>query len=145
MRALAGALLLASSCTPKETTPARHATNNPPASVALVNVPVTNPPAANQIASVGALAPEEAKHHVGETATVQGKVSGVYLSQKGDVFINIGGKHPNAPFTAVCFQQAIPTDELKELDGKTISVRGKIKEYNGQTEIILETAEQIVT
>ena len=138
--ALAGALLLVASCTPKEPTPVIPATNNPPARV----VPVTNPPATNQSASAGALTPEEAKNHVGESVTVRGKVFGVHVSQKGDVFINIGGKHPNAPFTAVCFKQAIPTDELKELDGQTISVRGKIKEYNGQIEIILETADQIL-
>jgi hypothetical protein len=142
--ALGGVLWLVTSCTPKDTAPVIPATNPPPAMVAPVTIPVTNPPATNQIASVVMLTPEEAKHHVGETAIVRGKVFGVHVSQKGDVFLNLGGKHPNAPFTAVCFQQAIPTSELQAWDGKIISVRGKIKEYNGQIEIILETADQIL-
>lgn len=143
--ALASALLLVPACTPKETPPVVPATNAAPVVAPPVSVPVSNAlvVATNQPASV-VLAPEEAKSHVGEIATVRGKVFDVHVSQKGDVFINIGGKHPNTPFTAVCFKQAIPTDQLKELDGKTISVRGKIKDYNGQIEIVLETADQIL-
>jgi hypothetical protein len=67
----------------------------------------------------------------------------VHVSQKGDVFINIGAAHPNQPFTAVCFGGALPTEDLKKLDGKTVKVSGKIKDYNGQIEIVLERAEQI--
>jgi hypothetical protein len=142
---LAGALGLVTSCTPKATKSEPAATSNASLLTAMLPAAVTNAsPVTNQLAGADAIAPEEAKNHVGEVVTVRGKVFGVYVSQKGDVFINIGGKHPNAPFTAVCFQQAIPTEELKVLEGKTISVRGKIKDYNRQIEIVLETAEQIL-
>lgn len=142
---LIAAVLCIVSCGPKESAVVVPATNAPPAVAAPVSEPVTNPPAvASPAAAPGTITPEEAKNHVGETATVRGKVFNVHVTQKGDVFINIGGKHPNAPFTAVCFKQALPTEELKALDGKTISVRGTIKEYNGQVEIILESADQIL-
>ena len=143
--ALAGVLLLLPACTPKEVKPDAPATNASPV-VAVPVAPASNAPAVatNLVPAAGVLAPEEAKNHVGEMATVRGKVFDVHVSQKGDVFINIGGKHPNAPFKVVCFKQAIPTDQLKALDGQTISVRGKLKDYNGQVEIVLETADQIV-
>jgi len=38
----------------------------------------------------------------------------------------------------------IPADQLTALNGKTISVTGPIKEYNGQVEIVLESADQIL-
>ncbi len=74
---------------------------------------------------------------------MRGKVYGVFLSKKGDVFISVGAAHPNAPFTVVCFQSAIPTDDLKKLNGKTVSFKGKIKEHAGTVEIILDTPDQI--
>jgi hypothetical protein len=86
---------------------------------------------------------QEAKNHVGETAVVTGNVVGIHVTQKGDVFLNIGGAFPNQPFTAVCFQGAIPSDDLKKFVGKTVKVKGKIKDYNGQIEIVLEKADQI--
>lgn len=140
--AFAGAALVLTSCAPKETTV--PATNSPPAIAAPARSPATNLATTNPVAADIVLTPEEAKQHVGEIATVQGKVFGVHVSQKGDVFISLGAKYPDAPFTAVCFKQVVPTEQLKALDGKTISVRGKIKEYNGKIEIILEREEQIL-
>ena len=141
--ALTGVLLLVASCKPKEAAHDIPTTNNPPVIAAPANVPISNRVPAKPVATASVLTPHEAKDHVGEIATVRGKVFGVHVSQKGDVFLDLGGKRP-APFIAVCFQQAIPTDQLKALDGKIISVRGKIKDYNGQIEIILENEEQIV-
>jgi hypothetical protein len=99
--------------------------------------------AITNMASTPVLSPEEAKAHVSEVATVRGQVFGVHETAKGDVFINIGGVFPNAPFTAVCFQGAIPAEDLKKLLNKTVSIKGKIKDHNGQIEIILDSADQI--
>ena len=140
---IATTALVLAACSPKENPPTVSATNTPPAVAAPMPAPATNSVSSSALAVETVLTPEEAKQHVGEVATVRGKVFGVSVSQKGDVFINIGGKRP-APFTAICFKQAIATDQLKALDGQTISVRGKIKDYNGQIEIILEREEQIL-
>ncbi len=145
--------LICGGCEKKEAAPAPTpppAATNPAPAVEAPKAEATKaeapaaPVVATQAAVAGKfIAPEEAKNHVGEYATVRGKVFGVHVSQKGDVFLNIGAAHPNAPFTAVCFQQAIPTEKLTALNGKTVSIRGKIKDYKGTIEIVLEKAEQI--
>jgi hypothetical protein len=87
----------------------------------------------------------EAKNHVDETATVKGKVFGVHTTAKGDTFINVGAAYPGAPFAAVHFHsdETITTNDLAALDGKTVLFSGKIKEHNGQAEIVVTKAEQI--
>ena len=132
-------------CKPAEQT----ATPPPPTNApAVVTPPATNAPAKPAVAAgtnapAGTLTPEEAKNHIGENATVRGKVFGVHITAKGDAFLNVGGAYPNAPFTAVCFGGAIPADDLNKLNDKTVSFKGTIKEHNGKPEIILNGADQI--
>jgi RecG-like helicase len=109
----------------------------------VTNAPVAAPPKVVTTNAPIKLSAQEAKAHVGEVATVTGKVASFRVTQKGDVFLNIGGTYPNQPFTAVCFQAAIPADDLKKFVGKTVKVTGEIKDYNGQIEIVLERASQI--
>jgi len=130
--------LLMTSCKPSEETtpppPAPSATNTPPIATDIPPV-TTNAPVL--------IGPTKALEHIGEEAIVRGLVSDVHVSPKGDVFLNFGGKYPNTIFSAVCFQGAIPKEELTELKGKIVSVSGKIKDYNGQVEIVLESVDQI--
>ena len=138
---LFAAVLVVAGCK-KEEKVAPPAPPTPPPAPAVVAPPVTNAPP-KEVAPAGILSPTDAKNHVGEEATVRGKVYGVFVSQKGDVFMSMGAAHPKQPFTAVCFQGAIQADDLKKFNGKTVSVKGKIKEYNGQVEIVLDTLDQI--
>jgi DNA/RNA endonuclease YhcR with UshA esterase domain len=140
---LASVLIFVASCKPREETTVAPVTNSLPA-VAPVAAPVVTNAAVAPAKPVITITPEQARNHIGETVIVKGKVFDVHPTQKGDVFINFGGKFPNATFSAVCFQGVIPADQLTALNGKTISVTGPIKEYNGQVEIILESADQIL-
>lgn len=135
------AFLLWTSCKPKE----EPAPSTPPPAPVVTNASAASetPTNAPESQAPGTISPEDAKNYVGKTVTVRGKVDRVYASQKGDVFIDMGGKHPNAAFTAVCFKQVIPTDQLLALDGKIISVKGTIKNYQGKVEIVLASANQI--
>ena len=132
-------VLLMASCKPAEETKpqAVAGTNSAPAATPIA---ATNAPATNAPVHIG---PTKAREHIGEQVTVRGLVSDVHVTQKGDVFLNFGGKFPNSVFSAVCFKSAIPTEQLTALKGKTIAVSGKVKDYNGQVEIVLESAEQI--
>ena len=141
MSALVVSAALVTSCKPKPVEkapePAPVVSNAPPVTAPVVtNAPVaTNPPPV--------IKPSEAKTHIGDRVTVRGQVYDVHISQKGDVFLNFGGKFPNSVFSAVCFQGAIPAAELTALKGRTVSITGTVKDYNGQVEIVLESTDQI--
>ena len=88
----------------------------------------------------------EVASHVGETATVEGVVSGVHTARSSDVtFIDMGGSYPNNVFTGVIFAaDADKVGDVSGLPGKTVGITGQIKLYKGKPEIIVKSASQIV-
>jgi hypothetical protein len=86
--------------------------------------------------------PEEAAKHVGETATVTGRVDGFHQSGKGNIFLNMGGAYPNQAFTAF-IPSAGQFTNAQQYDGKTVSVSGKIQLYKGKPEIVVTSPGQI--
>jgi len=89
----------------------------------------------------GGISPAVARSHIGENATVRGRVTQVSASRRGTAFMNMGGSYPNQQFTAVAFH--IPYATLAPYEGKTVSVSGTIKDYKGKPEIILNSLSQI--
>src|SRR6184192_49076 len=88
--------------------------------------------------------PAEAAKHVGETATVTGRVDGFHQSGKGNIFLNMGGAYPNQAFTAfIPSGSAAQFANAQQYEGKTVSVSGKIQLYKGKPEIIVNSASQI--
>lgn len=88
--------------------------------------------------------PEEAAKHVGETATVTGRVDGFHQSGKGNIFLNMGGKYPNQCFTGfIPSSSAGQFPNAQQYEGKTVSVSGKIQLYKGKPEIIVTSPAQI--
>jgi len=86
----------------------------------------------------------EAAKHVGETATVTGKVDGFHQSGKGNIFLNMGGAYPNQTFTAfIPSGSASLFSNAAQYEGKTVSVSGKIQLYKGKPEIIVTSPGQI--
>jgi hypothetical protein len=138
--AVSALLTIAVSCTPSDRPPEPIPK---PSSVARPSTPAAMTNTIAVTAAPAAITPGEARQHMGERVTVRGKVADVHVTQKGDVFLNFGGKYPQAVFTAVCFGGAIPATQLTPLNGKTISVTGRIREYSGQVEIVLKSEDQI--
>jgi len=86
----------------------------------------------------------EAINHIGEFASVKGKVHQVYISSRGNIFLNIVRIYPDNPFTAVIFKSdADKFPNIKSLEGKTIIITGQIKLYRNKPEIILNSPNQI--
>ena len=75
--------------------------------------------------------PEETKDHIDENASVRGLVEQVSFSQKGDAFLNFGGKYPQQIFTGFVPVQRVNAvggeKLLKALAGNPVTVTGKIE------------------
>jgi len=90
------------------------------------------------------ITPGKAKSHVGEEVIIIGKIDQVVKSATGNYFFNMGGKFPHNKFTAVIFKaEARRFGRLNTYEGKEVEIFGKIKEYNGKPEIVLDSLNQI--
>lgn len=86
----------------------------------------------------------EAPAHVGEHASVRGKVLRVYTSKSGTVFFDYCTNYKTCPFTAVIFADDVSKfSPVSEYSGKTLTLTGKIVLYEGRAEIILSEPDQI--
>jgi micrococcal nuclease len=81
----------------------------------------------------------DAKNHLNEDAIVQGYVASASKSTSDTVFLNFDKAYPGNCFTAVIFKSALGKfSSPKSLyDKKTVRIKGKITEYQGKPEIIL--------
>ena len=86
-------------------------------------------------------------NNIGNKVTVCAKVFSV-RSTAAITQINIGGRFPNTPLTIVIFGKSYanfkgnPEDLFKD---KNICVKGKIEEYKGKAQIIIEDPKDITT
>jgi hypothetical protein len=81
---------------------------------------------------------------VGQTATVEGVISEVFTSRRGDTFLDVGGRYPNEELSGVIFRDdAASVGDVSGLDGKTVDFTGLVSTYRGRTEIILHSRSQI--
>ena len=92
--------------------------------------------------------PEEAKNHIGENASVHGKIEQVSFSKKVHAFLNFGGKYPEHVFTGFIPAQSVGDVGgerfLKSLAGSPITITGRIELYKGRPEIVISSPTQIV-
>lgn len=87
----------------------------------------------------------DAAKHVGEIATITDKVNSVHQSEKGNIFLNMGGQNPNQIFTAfIPSNIAADFPNLQQYEGKTVAVSGKITMSHGKPEIIVSNVSQII-
>jgi DNA/RNA endonuclease YhcR with UshA esterase domain len=86
---------------------------------------------------------KDAKNFIGETKTVKGVVASVFVSKSGTILINFDEVHPNATFVAVIKKDSgITYDNI--VKGSILTVSGKIEDYKGKPEIIINEQSQIV-
>jgi DNA/RNA endonuclease YhcR with UshA esterase domain len=106
---------------------------------------VTAPFASPLRAQTAVVIDTQAAQYIGQNVTVEGVVTAVSTSQKGNAFINFGGVYPNQTFTGW-----IPTGtplasytSLQLLKGKKIKITGRIELYRGKPEIRVLSKSQI--
>lgn len=100
------------------------------------------------VAQQATLTPAETKKHVGEMATVCGKVVSTRYasSSRGQpTFLNLEKAYPNQVFTVVIFGEHRPRfgEPEKEFANQTICATGKIEEYRGVPQIVAKEPKQI--
>ena len=86
----------------------------------------------------------EAAKHIGETATVTDKVERANQAKGGNIFLNMGGAHPNETFTIfIPANAAAKFADFKKYEGVTVSVTGKIIAHGDKPEITVNSPDQI--
>jgi DNA/RNA endonuclease YhcR with UshA esterase domain len=91
--------------------------------------------------------PGEASNHLRENVSVSGLVVAVFVSKRGNVFINFGDKYPSQTFTGwVPAGTPLTSDaSLELLQGKTVKISGVIELNHGKPEIRITSKDQIVS
>ena len=90
----------------------------------------------------------EAKDHIGEQATVCGKVASsryAATTRGNPIFLNLDKPYPNQVFTVLIWgenREKFGTPEEKYRD-KQVCVTGKITEYRGAPEIVVSDPQSI--
>ena len=86
----------------------------------------------------------QAGKHIGETQCVSGKVLRVETGSQGVYYLDFCDDYQRCPFSVVVFSYDLKSvGDVRQLEGKTIEIRGEVKEYDGRAEIILENARQL--
>lgn len=99
-------------------------------------------------AAADTLTANEAKNHVGENATVCGKVASVHFAagSKGTpTFINLDKPYPDHIFTILIWGDDMPNfkENPTHWDRRKACVTGKITLYSGVPEIVAKKPDQI--
>jgi hypothetical protein len=68
----------------------------------------------------------------------------VYTSKSNTTFFDFCSDYKNCGFGAVIFSSALSNfPDVKQYEGKNITINGLIKDYQGNAEIIINSPEQI--
>lgn len=92
---------------------------------------------------VAEISPLEAGEYEGKDVTVKGFVADVYKSEKV-AYLNFIEKFPRNPFTAVIFASRFASfKDIDSYERKTVEVTGRVSQYKGKPQIILDSESQI--
>jgi hypothetical protein len=102
------------------------------------NAPAPPKTSASAPLKIGAV---EADKYYDQEMIVTGRVAQVTIRPRV-MFLNLDRPFPNSPFTVVIFPGKYLAG-VKELTGKSIEIRGKIKNYQDKPEIVLDNTNQL--
>ena len=98
-------------------------------------------------AQAATLTSGDARHHIGETATVCDTVASTHYAPRSrgqPTFLNLGHPYPNPDFTVVIWgEDRGKFGEPETLEGQRICVTGPIRSYRGGPEIIVRDPGQV--
>jgi hypothetical protein len=96
------------------------------------------------LASAGCIPFDQAKKHIGETQCVSGKVLRVEIGSRGVHYLDFCEDANSCSFSVVVFSDDLRNvGDVGQLEGKTIEIRGEVKEYDGHAEITLQKSGQL--
>ena len=85
----------------------------------------------------------QAAAHIGKQVTVTGIVAQVSI-RPSLIFLNFSKPYPDSPFTAIIRNSHTNEfDQLSALKGKSVAVKGRVKDYNGKPEMELTSKSQL--
>jgi hypothetical protein len=86
----------------------------------------------------------EARKHVGEIRCIAGTVVRVKQGAGGVHFLDFCDDFRLCPFTVVIFSGDLKSvGDVRQLQGRMIEIHGKVKEYDGRAEVVLEEYRQL--
>ena len=86
----------------------------------------------------------EATNFLNKTMTVTGKVARVSVRPK-ITYLDIDEAYPKSPFNGIIFSSATNQfPNIKDLKGKNVELTGKIADYQGKPQIVLNKSNQLV-
>jgi len=96
------------------------------------------------VASAACISFDQAKKHIGETQCVTGKVLRVEIGSRGVHYLDFCEDYRECSFSVVVFSYDMKNvGEAGQLEGRTIEIRGEVKEYDGRAEIVLQKSAQL--
>jgi hypothetical protein len=96
------------------------------------------------LSSGGCVDFQEAGKHTGEQACISGRVLRVFTSKTGNTFFDFCADYRNCSFTSVVFASDRPKfGDLGSLQGRNIELRGQVRVYRNQPEIVVNDPGQI--
>jgi len=86
----------------------------------------------------------EAQKHVGKTRCVSGTIVRVEQGSNGVTFLDFCTDYRSCPFTVVVFPGDHKTvGDVRLLQGRLVTIKGRIEEYDERAEIILRHPQQL--
>ena len=95
--------------------------------------------------TIPALKEQELRSQLGQFVELDVHIEQVSTPRNGNVYLNIGGSFPNAILTLIIFKNNLSAfGDVDIKPGHNLRVKGRLTEYKGSLQIILQNRQQVV-